>query len=196
MDIETVRNADELDSVLRLTWEALPQLANTAPGAKYSRDFWIDRMGEVPALLLYANVGGSICGSVFGWVENGTVTIGHCWVDRKHRGEGIGRALMVEMEKRARDLGCQGVALGAVESAEGFYGKLGYTGTLLVQSEEHSTEELLTLNTRYRVLYTNIYDGMVNQVCLQLPSADRGLQEEYEKAFPGCSTQMVFGKTF
>lgn len=194
MDIETVGNADDLDSVLHLTWEVLPQLAGGGPEAKYSREFWIQRMGEVPELLLYARDGGFICGSVFGWVENGTVTIGHCWVDSRSRGKGVGRALMLEAERRARDLGCRGVALGAVASAEGFYARLGYTGTLLVQSEEHSTEELLTLNTRYRVLYTNVYDGTVNQVCLQLPSGDRELQQEYEKAFPGCSTQMVFGK--
>lgn len=44
------------------------------------------------------------------------------------------------------------------------------------------------------VEFTNIYDSKVSQVCLELPEADRDLQKEYEVAFPGCYTQMMYSK--
>ena len=103
---------------------------------------------------------------------------------------------MVEVEKRVKDLGCRGITLGAVEGAEGFYAKLGYTGSLLIHSEECSMDELKSLNELYEVIGTNVYDGTVNQVWLRLPVIDREFQRKYEETFPGCDTQMVFGKTF
>jgi len=53
---------------------------------------------------------------------------------------------------------------------------------------------LLSLKNRYRVEFTNIYDGKVSQVCLELTEPDRDLQKEYEAAFPGCYTQMMYWK--
>jgi hypothetical protein len=102
---------------------------------------------------------------------------------------------MLLLEKRALGHGVNHLGLGAVESAEGFYQKLGYTGTLLIQSEKHSIGELLSLNDNYTVKGTSVYGGTVNQVYLDLPAADRELQRKYENTLPGCYTQMVFGKT-
>jgi hypothetical protein len=86
--------------------------------------------------------------------------------------------------------------MGSAEGKEGFYEKLGYTGSLLIQSVKYSVDELNAFNKKYKVIYTNIYEGTVNQVCLRLPAIDREFQRQYEKAFPGCSTQMVFGRYF
>ena len=194
MDIDHVRNLDELESVLQLVYDLFPQLDKGE--YRYSRSFWIEKMGEVPELLLYAKDGPTICGSVFAWVDNAAVTIGHCGVDSAYRGQGVGRALMVEVEDRVRGIGYRGITLGAVEDAEGFYEKLGYTGSLLIQSQEHAIDELKSLNTSYEVIGTRVYDGTVNQVWLRLPGIDRRLQRKYEEAFPGCDTQMTFGKTF
>lgn len=194
MDIDNVKNTEELDSVFRLVYEILPQLNNDE--YRYSRRFWIEKMSERPELLLYAKEDSTICGSVFACVENGAVTIGHCGVENRHRGKGVGSALMVEVEKRAKDLGYHGITLGAVEGAEGFYAKLGYTGSLLVQSEKHSIDELKSFNETYQVIHTSVYDGTVNQVWFQIPLIDREFQRRYEQAFPGCDTRMIFGKTF
>lgn len=101
---------------------------------------------------------------------------------------------MLLLEKRAIAHGVHSLSLGAVESAEGFYEKLGYTGTLLIQSEKHNVDELLSLDTVYAVRFTNVYEGSVNQVCLELPEADRALQRQYEDTFDGCHTQMMFWK--
>ena len=64
-----------------------------------------------------------------------------------------------------------------------------------MQSEQHSFEELLSLNTEYRVIETQVYEGTVHQVMLDLPAPDRELQRRYESSFPGCGTLMVFRKT-
>lgn len=191
MKIDNVKNRDELKAVLDFVYTIFPQIKYD----KYSYDFWELKLDELPELLLCANDGGCVCGSVFAWVDNSGVTIAHCCVDGAHRGRGIGKALMLEEEKRVRALGYHSIALGSAEGAEEFYEKLGYKGSLLIQSEQYSVDELKSFNKKYEVIYTNVYDGAINQVCLRLPRIDREFQREYEKAFPGCSTQMVFGKS-
>lgn len=103
---------------------------------------------------------------------------------------------MLEAERRIRALGYRGIALGALEGAERFYEKLGYSGSLLVQSEKHSIEELKSLSQGYEVTGTNVWEGKINQVSLRVRTVDREIQRRYEQAFPGCSTQMVYGKGF
>lgn len=194
MIIDNVKNIQELNSVLQMVYSIFPQLEGGE--YRYSRNFWIEKMNELPELLLYAKEGDTICGSVFAWIDNSEVTVAHCCVNNAFRGKGVGKALMIEVEKRVKELGYHSIALGSVEGAERFYEKLGYTGSLLIQSEIHSIDELKSLNQSYEVIYTNVYDGTVNQVCLRLPFVDREFQRMYEKELPGCYTQMVFGKRF
>ena len=101
---------------------------------------------------------------------------------------------MLEIERRVKAL-LHSIALGSVEGAE-ILRKARLQGSLLIQSEDHSIDQLLSLNDKYEVIYTNVYEGTVNQVCLRLSSPDRELQRLYEKTFPSCTTQMVFGKSF
>lgn len=193
--IDNARNANELDSVLRLVGVIFPPQPDGE--SKYTHEFWAQRLGERPELLLYARDGDVVCGSVFAWAEgNGSVTIAHCCVDEAYRDRGIGKALMLEAERRIRALGYRGIALGALEGAERFYEKLGYSGSLLVQSEKHSIEELKSLSQGYEVTGTNVWEGKINQVSLRVRTVDREIQRRYEQAFPGCSTQMVYGKGF
>jgi GNAT superfamily N-acetyltransferase len=163
---------------------------------EYTREKWLARMQTHGDLMLYAETDGEIIGIVFGRMENnGSVTVGPVATFERYRGHGIATALILELEERAKAHGATGLALGAVESAEGFYKKLGYTGSLLIQSDKHTVDELLSLETVYSVIWTNIYDGTIAQVCLALTQPDRALQHEYKNIFTGCWTQMVFGKT-
>lgn len=193
MNINNVKNIDELDEVLELVFDIFPQLTNDE--YRYSHDFWIEKLEERPELLVYAKDESEICGFVFACEDSRGVTIAHCGVANAYRGRGVGKALMIEVENRIKDLGYHNITLGAVEGAEGFYAKLGYTGSLLIQSEEHSIDELKSLNESYEVIGTNVYDGTVNQVWLRLHVIDRELQQKYEKIFPKCNTQMTFGKS-
>jgi len=140
MDINHVRNIDELDAVLQLIHGIFPQLDNDEH--RYSRNFWVEKMRELPELLLYARDGSAICGSVSAWEENRGLTMGHCGADSAYRGEGIGSALMVEAEERAKNPGYHSITLGAIEGSEGVCSKLGYKGSLLMQSQEHSIDDL------------------------------------------------------
>ena len=193
MEIRDVRTVDQLNDVLQFVHGIFPQLANAED--RYSRAFWMEKLEQLPELLLYASDGARICGSVFGFDEGGGITVGHCCIAEKSRRQGIGRSLILELEERARRLGYSRIVLGAVEKAEGFYSKLGYSGSLLIQSEDHSVDELLEFNKTYEVIGTSVWNGTVNQLWLRIPLvADRAFRREYEKALPGCNTQVVFGK--
>ena len=160
----------------------------------YSREEWLGRMENHSNLMLYAEADGEVIGLVLGRVDGKNITVGSVAVDEKFRKYGIARELMLLLEERAVSYGINQLGLGAVESAENFYEKLGYIGTLLIQSEEHSIEELLALNTKYPVKGTSLYNGAISQVYLELPAPDRELQRKYETALPGCYTQMMFWK--
>ncbi len=146
--------------------------------------------------MLYATIDNKIIGFAFGRVDiNDTITIGPVGVDSNYRNMGIAKEMVLEIEKNAITHNIYSIILGAVESAEGFYAKLDYKGSLLIQSQIHSMEELLSLNNKYNIEFTNIYDGKVNQLCLELEKPDRELQKEYEIKLNGSYTQMIFSKT-
>jgi len=194
--IKHVMTEYELDEALAFDKKVFG-LPSERHSPAYSREKWYERMKSCyNDLMLYTESDGEVVGIVFGRIENErSITVSPVAVDERFRKHGIARELMLLLEKRALEHGIHHLGLGAVESAEGFYQKLGYTGTLLIQSEKHSIEELLALNTGYRVKSTSVYDGTVNQVYLELFSPDRELQRKYENTLPGCYTQMVFGKT-
>lgn len=164
---------------------------------EYSLEKWEERMKSNGDLMLYTSSEGEVIGMVFGRISgNQSITIGPVAVDENYRNLGIAKEMIFLLEERAKHYDIHTLKLGAVESAERFYSKLGYTGSLLIQSQIHSIDELLSLNTKYKVEFTNIYDGKVSQVCLELREPNRDLQKEYEITFPGCYTQMMYWKKF
>lgn len=193
--IKHVTTEHELDDALALDRKVFGMPSERCSSA-YSREKWLERTPSFGDLMLYAESGGETVGIVFGRVEgNGSITVGPVAVDERFHKQGIAREMMLLLETRALGHGIRHLGLGAMESAEGFYEKLGYTGSLLLQSERYSIDELLALNTKYPVIHTNVYEGTVNQVFLELPAADREFQRNCECTLPGCYTQMVYGKT-
>ena len=199
MIIDNVKNIEELNAVLKVVEKIFSNSGIDNDGEeKYSRKFWIEKFSERPELLLFAKINDKICGSVFAWEDNGSITIAHCGVLEEYHKQGIGKALILETEKRVKNLGYDSIVLGSVEDAEEFYEKLGYAGSLLIQSDTNSIEELKSLNEReknYEVLWTNIYEGTINQICLKVSIADRELQRKYENTFDSCWTQMIYNKS-
>ena len=160
-----------------------------------NREDWLERMERNNEFLLCAESNGEVVGIVFGYIEDSdNMTAGIVAVDERLQNCGIAREMMLLLEERAKAHGVKLIALGSVQTAEGFYAKLVYIGSLLIQSEKFGIDELLSLNTRHEVRYTNVYDSKINQVCLALPEADRELQRKYETTLPGCNTQMMFWK--
>ena len=194
--IKNITTQQQLDAALDLE-ERIFDIANAQRSPQYSREKWTERMDCHSDLMLYADAGGFCVGIVFGRIESDNIVIGPVAIDKNFRGRGIARKLMLEIEKRAPNHGIFKLSLGSVKDAEGFYQKLGYTGCLLIQSEKHSIDELLAYNdkySKYGVIKTNLHDGIVNQVFLDLTMPNRKFQRKYENALPGCHTQMVFGK--
>lgn len=162
---------------------------------QFDRTIWEVRFKSHPELLIYAEVGGQVIGAALSFVEdNGNITVGNVAVHEKYRKHGLAKALMFAVEKQSQMLGAKLIALASVETAEGFYQKLGYTGQLLIQSEKHTVDELVALNPGYPVVFTNVYDGKINQLCLRLDTPDRALQKLYESSLDGCYTQTMFWK--
>ncbi len=156
---------------------------------------WEERMKAHPELIIYAEANGKVIGTTAAFVEdNGNITVGIVAVDENHRKQGIAKSLMFEVENQAKLLGVHLIALGSVDTAEGFYQKIGYTGQLLIQSKKHTVDELLALNSGYPVIFTNVYQGKINQLCLELDTPDRELQRLYESTLDGCHTQTMFWK--
>ena len=198
MIIDNVKNIDELNAVLETVKKIFPDSSIDYDGeGKYSRKFWIEQLNKLPELLLYAKSDDKICASVFAWEDNNSITVAHCGVLEEYHRKGIGKALVLEIEKRIKNLGYDSIALGSVENVEKFYEKLGYIGSLLIQSDSHSIETLKAFNERgknYKILWTNLYEGTISQICLKVPVADRELQKKYENTFDNCWTQMIYGK--
>lgn len=193
--IKNVSSKQELEKTydfFKMIFTGMPVVNNP----KCSLEKWEERMKNHGDLMLYASLDSEVIGIVFGSIndDNSSITISLVAVNENYRGIGIAKEMMLLLEERAIHYGVHYIHLGALESAEGFYSKLGYTGSLLIQSQIHSIEQLLSLNNRYKVKFTNIYDGKVSQVCLELTEPDRDLQKEYEAAFPGCYTQMMYWK--
>jgi GNAT superfamily N-acetyltransferase len=194
MEIESIKSIAELEHILKFVSSIFPQPEENREKYNYTRDFWLDKMEKNADLLLYAKNGDQIIASVFAWIDNNEATIAHFCVDEEWRNKQIGASIMTEIESRIKKQGYNLITLGSLESAEGFYEKMGYTGSLLIQSEKTSIEELLSMNEQYNIAWTNIYDNKINQVCLNLPKPDRELQEKYEHTFIDCHTQMIFQK--
>ncbi len=162
---------------------------------EYSFSKWEDRLKSDSELMLYASLNDEIIGIVFARVsKTNSITLGPVAVHEEYRGNNIASEMVSLLEKRAKNYDFDTIDLGAVESAEKFYQKLGYTPYLLIQSEDHAVEKLLTLKTTNRVEYTNVYDNKVSQVCLELKDFSSNIRSKYECAFPGCHTMIMYKK--
>ena len=104
---------------------------------------------------------------------------------------------MNELEKCTLALWYHGIALGTSDNAAEFYKKLGYSAAILIQSQKDNIEDLLKLVEGCEVIYTNIYEGYMNQVSLRgNPSEIAKIRGKYQSVFPESYTQVVMGKNF
>lgn len=192
--IKNVSSKEELEKSIdfyRMIFQGISDIDNPV----YAIEKWTERMKMHSDLMLYVSSDNEVIAMAFARVnDSSSMTIGPVAVHENYRGVGIAKEMVILLEERAMQNGIKKINLGAVESAERFYSKLGYRGSLLIQSQSHSIEELLSLKSNYKVEFTNIYDNKVSQVCLELTEVDKDIQKKYETKFSGCYTMMLYQK--
>lgn len=127
---------DQVDAMHR---ENLPDIFQEPDGPARSRDYF-NRLIRAPSIALFvAEVSGRVAGFVHVMVENAPdfslfvprryATVDNLVVDREHRRQGIGRALMDKAHAWAAEKEATSVQLNVYEfnqAAIDFYGSLGY----------------------------------------------------------------------
>ena len=201
MLIDNIKNIEELERALAFFRALYPghRLATIDAGSdeKFGRKWWARQLGAAPGLLLQARDGGKICAATLGFSDDGRYVTVHEGVLEEYRHTGIFEALFVELEKRAKQLGYAGVALGIGEGEEEFYAKLGYVGKTLIQSEKYSVDQLKAFNAQYNqyeVTGAGVYEGYVNQLWLNASLLDKTLKQKYEEEIGDCWVQVIVSK--
>jgi ribosomal protein S18 acetylase RimI-like enzyme len=124
MQIRTYHDSDEA-AVVALWNDALPDSApHNDPAASIRKKVAVDR-----DLFLVADIEGAIVGTVLGGYDGHRGWIYSVAVDRRHRRQGIGGALIRRLEAALVERGCLKVNLQVRASNEevvAFYAELGY----------------------------------------------------------------------
>lgn len=187
--MRTIATLGELDKVYAF---AAPILG--LPVAQHTLEYYTQQFAIAPQLLVFAERDGRICGCILASMEDDHVLVGPVAVAADSRRAGMGSAMMREVEHRAKETGRTTLILGGREEAESFYLSCGFQPNLFIQlPEPDSAERLRSLNQQYEVVWESQQDGW-SRLMLRTPHIDKGLQQEYQLRFPGCSTQYVFVK--
>ena len=200
MLIDNIKNTEELDAALTFANKLHPNFNFDFGGegdGKYSRQFWIEQWKKNPSLLLAAKENAQIYGIILGWIEGNYVTAAIDGIAENCQNKGVHEALFVEMEKRTKELGLNGISLGINEGKEEFYAKMGYIGKTLIQSEKYSVNELKAFNEKYKsyeVAGSGVYEDYVNQLWLNASLLDKGLKKRFEEEIGDCWVIIVVSK--
>ena len=94
---------EDYDAV-RALWEQYPNALGI--GRSDAREEIVKKLERDPDLFLVAEDAAKIVGTVIGGFDGRRGLIYHLAVDPGYRGQGLGRALMAEVERRLSDRGC------------------------------------------------------------------------------------------
>jgi AraC-like DNA-binding protein len=204
LKIDNVKSIEQLDSVFAFAKGLYPGLQfdlygeGANDGGKYGRNFWIEQWEKNPGLLLYAEDKGEICGVCLGWIDGpGWVTICGDGAAEGYKHRGVHEALFVEIEKRAKKIGCKGIVNGIADGEEEFYAGIGYIGKTLIQSEKYTIDDLKSFNEQYKsyeVTGSGVYDGYINQLWVNSSLLDKGLKKKFEEEIGDCWVQVIVSK--
>lgn len=189
--VSTVTILNEVYGLFQDVFKDHPVVVN--PIHSYTK--WKERYLDNSNILLYAESDEKIVGLAFGRLsEENSVILGPVCVQKDFRKQGIAKQLIHNLEEKAKLDGRSYIHLGSVESAEHFYKELGYKGALLIQSELHTIDEILTLKEEYDVLFTKTYNETISQVCLQVEIDDKQFRGRVENSDLDCHVIMMFRK--
>jgi GNAT superfamily N-acetyltransferase len=182
-----------LDQLLQV-WAFVAPILDL-PTGEHTLTYYTEQVAKTSRILVFAECGGRICGCILASSKDEHILVGPVAVAEDSRRSGIGRAMMQEIEKQAKEMGQTTLILGALEEAEPFYLSCGFQPNLFIQlPEPDSLERLKSLSEGHDVVWEAQRDGW-STLALRTPEISRSLQRKYEQGFPTCFTQYVFIKT-
>jgi len=189
----TVKPVESLDELKQVYAFAVSVLG--LPTAKHTLDYYAGQLRIAPQLMVAAWRHSLVVGCALASIEKDHVLVGPVAVAESVRRQGVGTAMLAEVERQAKAMGQTTLLLGALEEAEDFYLSCGFQPFLFIQYPEPAqVNQLKALNTKYEVVWEAQEEGW-SKLMLRTPQIDKALQVAYEREFPNCSTQTVFIKT-
>ena len=188
--LKSIESVDELKQVYAFAVSVLG-----LPTAKHTLAYYTEQLRIAPQLMLAAWRHSLVVGCALASIEGDHVLVGPVAVAESARRQGVGAAMLGEVERQAKTLGQTTLILGALEEAEDFYLHCGFQPHLFIQVPEPAyVDQLKALNTKYVVVWEAQNDEGCSKLMLRTPQIDKALQAAYERQFPNCSTQTVFIK--
>lgn len=119
--IDEINSKEELHSVLNLCYKIL----GYDEGELYSLEAWEQRWVDGKSPMLYAKKDNKIVAAVLGRAENeDSMILGFVACDANFRRQGITKSLMMEFEKKCKDMNYKYITLGSRKDI--FYENCGY----------------------------------------------------------------------
>jgi GNAT superfamily N-acetyltransferase len=189
--IKTVQSLDQL----RQVWSfAAPILE--LPAGKHTLEYYIEQFARTPRLLVFAEGHSRICGCILASIEVDHVLVGPVAVAADSRKMGIGKAMMREVEKQAKDIGQSTLILGSREEAEAFYLSCGFQPNLFVQLPvSGSAKKLRSLNEKYEVIWETQQEGW-SKLMLHTPPDRQVFATEIRAGISRVLYAICFCKTY
>lgn len=196
IDLHTIADPDHLAEVFDLVGAELsPPIDSTdARFADLERRFPADR-----ALMIAASLNGAPIGGALAFRHAPTAaTLRAIGVIRPHRGRGVGRRLVEEVEAGARRVGVREISLGTAQAAS-FWSHLGFQAHLLFQwvydPNRFQQEVDALLDGPLRGLpHTRSTTHDVPQLFVRLDVPDSGLRSTAREMVHGCHVGFVMHK--
>jgi predicted N-acetyltransferase YhbS len=124
IEFRTVRSSEELAQACALASGLILEVPDSTDQVAYIQS----RYPEDQSLLFVAHALGDMIGAGLGIRKYGAVLVALLGVQPEYRNLGIARRFLELIEIEAMRIGAGMISLGAVESAQAFYRRVGYSG--------------------------------------------------------------------
>jgi len=159
-----------------------------------SLDFYLNIYQKNPRYIVIAKNENEIIGAILSSDENeDTLLIGELAVDEKYRKAGVGTSLVKQLEQNSIKLNKKEISLGAQETSENFYLKMGYTPRLFIQLTGNNRLDEIKKYIPNRIVWENTGDGF-SKVIVETKGIDKKLQKSISEK-TGAHTQYLFIKS-
>lgn len=191
MKYQEVKSIIELEVV----WNIIKKGLKLPESHPRDLNYYIKVFKKSPDLLIIAKDKEKIAGALFGSFQGKDgALIGELFVAKQYRKKGVGSSLLKKFEENVKNIGKKSILLGALEYAEKFYLKNGYSPRLFIEllnNDRKKKESIRSYIREYKIIWEN--NAFNYKVILETNRIDKRLQKDIESKFR-CSTQYLFYK--